>query len=158
MKLLIIIRGLPGSGKSTLAHKLSKHVFEADQYFTSVVDGAEQYKFVPDQVPAAHGHCFDQTRIALEAGYSPVVVSNTFSQYWEYSDYLELAADQGYTVQILTAVGPWENIHGCPVETIEKMRRRWQPSFLSQQEYDAWLFQRTKELPNTQYTRTNAPS
>ena len=145
MKLLIIIRGLPGSGKTTLAHKLSEHVFEADQYFVSVVDGVEQYNFDPTQIRAAHEHCFSSTKAALEAGHSPVAVSNTNTQYWEYSDYLELAAEHGYTVQIIHVTGPWENTHGCPSTTIENMKKRWQPPFLSQDEYHKWLLGQTAQ-------------
>lgn len=158
MKLLIIIRGLPGSGKSTLAHKLSEHVFEADQYFTSVVDGVEQYKFVPEQISLAHKHCFDRTAAAVKAGHSPIAVANTHSQYWEYANYLELAEEHGYEIQVIHVTGPWKNVHGCPEETIKKIRRRWQPSFLSQEQYDSWRLSRSNRFTNNQYNHTNAPT
>lgn len=145
MKLLIIIRGLPGSGKTTLAHKLSEHVFEADQYFVSVVDGIEQYRFDPTQIREAHDYCFSGAKGALEKGFSPVVVSNTNSMYWEYSDYLELAEEHGYVVQIIQVTGPWENTHGCPSATIESMKKRWQPSFLNQDEYYKWMLGQTAQ-------------
>ena len=139
MKLLIIIRGLPGSGKTTLAHKLSEHVFEADQFFTTIVDGVEQYKFDPNIVSVAHQDCLARTSAALKKECATVCVSNTFSQFWEYSDYLDLAEEQGYTVQVVTVSGPWENIHGCPSETINRMRKCWQPTFLSYDAYHKWL-------------------
>lgn len=145
MKLLIIIRGLPGSGKTTLAHKLSEHVFEADHYFVSVVDGIEQYNFDPTQIREAHEHCFSSTRAALEAGHSPVAVANTFCQYWQYSDYLDIAKQYDYTVQIIHVTGPWKNIHGCPSSTIDAMRKQWQPPFLSELEYHKWLFGQTAQ-------------
>lgn len=139
MKLLILIRGLPGSGKTTLAHKLSEHVFESDQFFTRVVDGVEQYNFNPKEIQDAHVDCIARTREALIKEYSPVCVANTFTQFWEYSPYLDLAEDRGYTVQILTTCGPWENTHGCPADTITRMRKRWQPEFLTSDAYHKWL-------------------
>lgn len=137
---LIIIRGLPGSGKSTLAHKLSPHVFEADDYFYTINDNGDmRYVFNKEMVPQAHEYCFNRAEAAMRNKLSPICVSNTFTRFWEYSKYLDLAQEHSYDVQIIHCTGTWDNVHGCPPETIELMRRRMEPSFLSSDDYERWL-------------------
>lgn len=117
---LVLIRGLPGSGKSTLARKMADthcHV-EADKYFERQGDG---YVFNPKDLPAAHAWCQKQTKELLDSGFN-VVVSNTFTQKWEMEPYLKM----GYPVKIITATGNYNNIHGVPPETIERMKARWE--------------------------------
>lgn len=124
MSKLTLIRGLPGSGKSTLARKLmtdgSRH-YEADMYFE--VNG--EYLFDPRLLPKAHKWCQNKARAALNAGLD-VIVSNTFSQRWEMQPYIDMAGELGATVEILTAVGNYQNIHGVPAEAIQRMRSRWE--------------------------------
>jgi predicted kinase len=140
MKLLILIRGLPGSGKSTLAHKLSNVVFEADDFFMNKNPTRPGYVFNPQWIETAHKDCFNRTKQSMENGEDTICVSNTFSRYWEYANYLELAQEMGYEVQVIHCTGPWKNIHGCPDSTIDMMRRRMEPSFLNEEEYHQWLF------------------
>lgn len=123
---LILIRGLPGSGKSTLAKKFIKKDpnmlhYEADMYFVRSLG----YKFNPIDLQKAHLWCRDTTRCALGAGRS-VVVSNTFVKKWEMEPYIKMAEELRIPVRILEAKGNFQNIHGVPEETIQKMRRNWE--------------------------------
>jgi predicted kinase len=124
---LYIIRGLPGSGKSTMAkeiiakHPNTKH-FEADMYF---YNAHGEYKFEPSLLREAHKWCLLKTEDALRNGYD-CIVSNTFTQKWEMKAYLDLAKQYNAELEVITAKGNYQNIHGVPEETIEKMRKRWE--------------------------------
>jgi adenylylsulfate kinase-like enzyme len=133
--MLIIIRGLPGSGKSTLAGMMSYHlnvkdgkncqVFEADQYFT---DANGNYHFDGTKLREAHDSCKERTRAWLtQRGYNVAIVSNTFTQRWEYQPYLDMAKKLDVPVQVIEVHGNFGNIHGVPPEKIESMRKRWEP-------------------------------
>jgi hypothetical protein len=56
------------------------------------------------------------------------VVSNTFTQEWEMKPYFDLAKTYGYQVFSIIVENrhEGENVHGCPKETIEKMRERFE--------------------------------
>lgn len=121
---LVLIRGLPGSGKSTLAKSMAPHYehIEADMYFVQPYVG---YVFDRNKLTEAHAWCQHSARIMLSHGKN-VVVSNTFTQKWEMHIYLEMAQKIGAKVRIIEANGDFENIHGVPVEAIERMRARWE--------------------------------
>ena len=137
--MLYLIRGLPGSGKTTLAHKLTPTVFSADDYFIRVDRlGTQHYEFNPDKLSEAHKDCLKRTRCALLAG-GTVAVANTFSCRWEMEPYLRLAEptpgmypsypstivdlfDAGHIDAALAS----RCLHGVPVETIARMRERWE--------------------------------
>lgn len=123
-KELFILRGMPGSGKSTLAKSLGgKHV-EADMFFMK--DG--EYKFDVTKIKDAHSWC--QTIVGgwMSDKEERIVVSNTFTQEWEMTPYLEWAQDFDYRVFILIV----ENRHGgmnehnVPEEVIIKMKNRFE--------------------------------
>ena len=86
---LLILRGKSGSGKTTLATWFRENhdyeIFAADDHFYH--NG--QYRFVPNQLPAAHAKCLSKTRYALNCGFS-VVVHNTFQKLDHLQPYLEL--------------------------------------------------------------------
>lgn len=123
---LILVRGISGSGKTTYAKKLIKDDptlshYEADMYFCQ--DG--EYKFVPSKLKEAHAWCFAETEIDLLFGKS-VIVSNTFTQKWEIQPYIELGKKMKAEVIIKKATGNYQNVHGVPVEALDKMKARWE--------------------------------
>lgn len=129
--MLIIVRGLPGSGKSTLAHNLASmdirmKVFEVDDYFR--IDG--KYQFDPTKLPKAHADCLTRT-IAWLKDRGTAIVSNTFTQRWEYQPYLDMAKKYGVKVQVIEvhgdAVAYWDNTHSVPDAVLARMKSRWEP-------------------------------
>jgi tRNA uridine 5-carbamoylmethylation protein Kti12 len=121
---LIIIRGIPGSGKTTLAKTLSPgHYHEADQYMVNA-DG--NYRFDPRRLSEVHQKCQEAVRRDLNAKVEIVVVSNTFTRHSEYAPYLKMAAENGYTVEVIVADGAYKNVHGVPAATVEAMRQRFE--------------------------------
>ena len=129
MKELFLLRGLPGSGKSTLAKSLGGVHIEADQYF---MENGE-YKFDATKIKHAHNYCQSQTLAWMgsdgqQVNVDRIVVSNTFTQYWEMEVYFELAKQYGYQVHSLIVENRHGNqsIHSVPPETIEKMKNRFE--------------------------------
>lgn len=133
MRTLIILRGIPGSGKSTFANYMfSNNVFEADKYF---YDEDGNYNFDATKLHAAHKWCQSQVEDAMEYNFesngqycNEIVVSNTSTTEKELEPYLKLAEKYDYKVVSLIV----ENRHGSlskhqvPIETIEKMRKRFE--------------------------------
>lgn len=136
MPKMIIIRGLPGSGKTTEAEKLAREMkdnkvpvahFEADMFHMRYDDAERRYvyRYNPDMKIVAHRWCERMIADAMEDGRN-IIVSNTFSQYWEMIPYLTLARDFGYRVEVITCRGIFPNVHGVPEDVILKMRDRWE--------------------------------
>jgi NEDD4-binding protein 2 len=128
-KTVIIMRGLPGSGKSTKAKSYGGTVVSADDFF--VQEG--EYRFDRSKIAAAHSATQAKFVEALERGDSPIVVDNTNTQRWEMNFYKNKARDYGYDVVIdpVTPDLPLEelakrNIHGVPLETLQRMQKRWE--------------------------------
>ncbi len=127
---LYIIRGLPGSGKSTIARNMistaAQHediaMFEADMYFE---DEDGNYKFEPSKIKDAHEWCQRKVREYLEYNFN-VIVSNTFTQVWEFQPYLDMAKEMGVEVRVITATGDYPNVHNVPHESILRMKDRWE--------------------------------
>ena len=129
MGTLILLRALPGAGKSTLAQELAKgreavHC-EADQYFTKETG---EYEFRMEELADAHSSCREKCWSAMQNSTDLVIVSNTFTQEWEMLSYLDMAEQFGYQVFSLIVENRHgrENVHGCPAETIDRMRDRFQ--------------------------------
>lgn len=127
MKTLYILRGLPGSGKSTLASELlqlpdSAHV-EADMFF--VRNG--KYVFDPTCLSSAHTWCKDQCKRFMQEDRRNIIVSNTFTQGWEFEPYEDMATYYDYKVVFLVIENRHGNksAHNVPQETVDKMRKRF---------------------------------
>jgi len=126
--MLYIIRGLPGSGKSTLARKLAKQLniehYEADMFFT---DSDGNYKFDPQRIMPAHEWC---TRQVMDELYNDnsVIVSNTFTRFWEIEDYLTTAEKLNIPVTIIECLGEYGSIHDVPDDVYKKMKSRYVPN------------------------------
>lgn len=124
---LILIRGIPGSGKSTYAktHYVSKGFehYEADMFF---IDEQGNYSWDKNKIHLAHQWCFDKFSDAVLRRVN-VVISNTFTRHREMKDYINLANESDYEVEIVVCTGNYQNVHNVPDETVEKMRNRFQP-------------------------------
>lgn len=114
---LTLIRGLPGSGKSTLAKKQAAIHLEADMFF--VKKGV--YCYDPALITLAHRWCERRTEKLLQRG-KPVVVSNTFTQWWQIEPYIEIAKRQNVRVKLIEAHGNYQNVHDVPEEVVAKMK------------------------------------
>lgn len=80
-----------------------------------------QYRYDATRIREAHGWCQQMARQALARG-QKVVVSNTFTQLREMEPYLAMAKH----VRVIEAQGKWQNVHGVPVGTMDRMAQRWE--------------------------------
>lgn len=125
---LIIIRGIPGSGKSTLAKAfvgVGYEHFESDMYFLSDPAREETYQFRKAGLPNAHEWCRRAVSHALSKD-RRVVVSNTFTRYWEFMPYIQLAVEFRKSHSVIVARGEFQNVHSVPQDIVAAMRARWE--------------------------------
>ncbi|MEZ9585747.1 AAA family ATPase [Vibrio cyclitrophicus] len=127
---ITFIRGIPGSGKTTIAQKLNAELVEADMFFIHK-DG--EYKHDKRFIKDAHSWCQQEMKRLLLAGHN-IVVANTFIKKWEVENYLKLAQSLGLDleVEVIEAKGRYQNVHGVPDESVERMRNQYQPFVLVQ--------------------------
>lgn len=136
-----IIRGAPGTGKTTEASKMDKNEnavhCSADNYFYEVaaLNGTSYLEeFKPWLVGKAHQFCWGAFIHALVVmGEETIIVDNTNTYKWEYENYVLLAEQLGYEVEIITTdmsesaeVYHERNTHGVPLEVIERMLREFE--------------------------------
>lgn len=121
--MLYILRGIVGSGKSTFAKSLNIYHVEADFFHMR----NSKYDWKPENMKNAHEWCYNQVVQALTFGMD-VVVSNTFTQVWEFQKYIDFCESFvpkiPYTV--IACKNDYRNIHNVPVDTIQKMKERWE--------------------------------
>jgi hypothetical protein len=86
-----------------------------------------EYKFDATKLPEAHKYCQDKVEEAMEIETGVIGVANTFTMDWEMDIYYGLAEYFGYRVHTIICENRHmsRNIHGCPEETIEKMKERF---------------------------------
>lgn len=126
-------RGLPGAGKTSFANLIwsSSVIFEADKYFYDI-NG--KYNFNASELGNAHKFCKEQVEHAMEANkqnpqfYPEIVVSNTSTTQKEMQPYFDLAEKYDYKVVSLIVENRHGNVsvHSVPVETLEKMKNRFE--------------------------------
>lgn len=119
---LHIVRGVSGSGKSTLARKLGGYHVEADMYFE---DADGHYNFDPSKLKSAHRFCQKRVEGSMAVGEPLIVVSNTFTEFWEILPYIHLAEVHEYKVDITTLTEVYGNIHDVPESVVEKQKNRF---------------------------------
>jgi len=106
-------------GKNHIQHK------ETDMYF---YDSHGDYKFNPSELKAAHAWCQNEVNTLMRFDYSPVVVSNTFTQEWEMEPYYKMAKKYGYQVHsvIVENRHGGVNQHNVPEDKLQQMKDRFQ--------------------------------
>lgn len=116
-----LMQGAPGSGKSTAARKLlaeqGAQIVSTDFWFQT----AGGYKFDPSYLGEYHGRTQALCRSFLSVGMR-VVVDNTNIRRLHAQPYLDMAKEFGYTVIVVRCDGKYQNEHGVPESTVEKMR------------------------------------
>lgn len=151
MNYLVVLRGAAGSGKSTYARRLrdkccgilgkSVCICSADYYFIRS-DG--EYDFNPKLLGNAHNQCLEEAMLAMGLDdscsdnwyqYDVVIIDNTNTTKKEYKKYIEAANEAGYKVKEIivgsTDISMAEeyfkrNVHGCPLDTIQRMLSRFE--------------------------------
>lgn len=125
----VIVRGISGSGKSTFSNAMAKWIqsqgysschFEADQFFYNE-DG--DYLFDPSLLQAAHEVCFKNFQESFNDGGHVVIVSNTFTKFWEMDRYLKHADGE---IIVFRMTNEFENIHNVPDEVLRNQKARFQ--------------------------------
>jgi hypothetical protein len=140
-KTIFIVRGLPGSGKSTIGGKFGA-VRSADDYFTS--DRGE-YIFDPSKIVAAHAACQQAVKTDLDNG-DIAVVANTFCMGWEFTPYIEIAAEVSAAVVVVDLFDGGlddagleaRNVHGVSAAGIAAMRARWEADWRAADPRPPW--------------------
>ncbi len=128
MKTLVLIRGISGSGKTTLGKSLSEmnnnapH-YEADSYF---YDASGNYRFYPEGLKQAHEKCMSDTDRSMQNGEPLVIVSNTFTRYWEFDHYLDIANQEGYSIEVIEMKNSYGSVHSIPESILNKQKNRFQ--------------------------------
>jgi predicted ABC-type ATPase len=127
MNHLYLIRGVPGSGKTTRAKQLVEMgkaicYIEADDYFISPTG---EYIFDASKLPEAHALCQRRALALMQCGLN-FAVSNTFTRKWEMDVYKKLAKEYRYVVHEEIMRGEYENVHGVPEETVQRMKERFE--------------------------------
>lgn len=126
---LIIARGLPGSGKTTFAkfvQTLNPNVkaVAADDF---MVDEHGNYKFDANRLTYCHKRCLEETTALLLCGHH-VVVHNTFTRNWEFSDYVNVAKKLNvpYFVVIIENMHGNQSVHNVPLTKLHQMAARFE--------------------------------
>lgn len=133
---LYLIRGVLGSGKTTLANAIRAELakdgqavyrVEADQFFTSVRNGVDHYRFDRRFIGAAHDLCYGRTMKYLMDGCS-VVVANTFVTAREIDRYVKgvQRSELDVPVTVVKCTDTFQTRPAKPRRLIERMLKRWE--------------------------------
>jgi predicted kinase len=124
---LVLVRGLPGSGKSTFAQRAYPTYVHEETDKRMYKDGV--YVFQPEMLAQYHHITQLGVKHYLSQG-RDVVVSNTFTKYWELDPYLRMEYETCVVYSLQTHLSIDElaarNVHGCPAAVIQNMKNRWE--------------------------------
>lgn len=127
MPTMYIIRGIPGSGKSTLAEVIAQFIddviiCEADDYFYT---NENEYQYDSRYVGDAHNWCFNKAAKGC-IDRKHVIISNTSIKDKFVKQYINLAKEHMYDIQIITCQSTFKNIHTVPEEVMDSFKRKMQ--------------------------------
>lgn len=128
-KKLILVRGIPGHGKTTIAKDLSVHEVAADDMPGLYINGIYQSHLQKE----SHEWCKQVVEHWMLNNKLRIAVHNTFTKKIYIQPYLDLAAEHGYSVQIIHAekiifpdgTSP-TSIHNVPDSVINSMQQGWE--------------------------------
>ncbi|XP_022183271.1 NEDD4-binding protein 2 isoform X2 [Myzus persicae] len=142
-KVLVLMRGCPGSGKSYQATNIldlcyknvnaDDFIFSADKFFTNKYNG--KYCFNRNKLTEAHNWAFQQFQRAIGLEVTPVIVDNTNCEAWEMENYIKVAVNNGYWIEIVEPSTEWawdgmelfkKNVHSVPYDFIISYLRRYE--------------------------------
>ena len=125
MKVCIILTGAPGSGKSTFADFLIGDTGEKHEADNFCYNEKGEYEFKPERASHTHDLCFKDFQGGINSGKSPLVVSNTNTEEWQWKRYKDAAESAGYQVFITTMQNHHEgtSVHDVPEETVKRMKK-----------------------------------
>ena len=120
--MLIIVRGIAGSGKTTFVKKTFPEAahYEADMYF----EQGGEYKFDASKLKEAHNWCRKRVYDCIR-NRKLVVVSNTFTQFWEVSPYIDYALLYNEAIILIELTTFYGSVHSVPQEVIDKQKARF---------------------------------
>ena len=126
---LYIIRGISGSGKSSLAKQITRWNVAADD-FPGLYNGGS-YNIQLQKF--SHEWCEAQVERWMQQKKRQIAVHNTFVKPKYCQQYLELAAQYGYAVQVICTEavilpsGEYPgNIHNVTADVLERQQQNWQ--------------------------------
>jgi len=157
--IVYLMRGLPSCGKSTLARDLAGTtgiICETDEFFyTQIGESPDSYDYSADRLDDARAWNLERYQKALGDRVSPIVVDRGNGLNPETHQYVVLAQQQGYEVELREPDSPWwqelrvllkykqyvsselfdrwaealaqksRQTHRVPVETIRRWMKAW---------------------------------
>uniref|UniRef100_A0A2S2NHD6 NEDD4-binding protein 2-like 2 n=2 Tax=Schizaphis graminum TaxID=13262 RepID=A0A2S2NHD6_SCHGA len=142
-KVVVLMRGCQGSGKSyqatnilNLCYTNVKHddfIFSADKFFFNKSNG--KYKYSRDKLNDAHNWVFQKFQKAIELEVTPVIIDNTNCEAWEMENYVKVAVNNGYWIEIVEPSTEWawdateltkKNTHSVSYDSIISALRRYE--------------------------------
>lgn len=109
--IVYLMRGLPSCGKSTLARELAGTtgvICETDEFFyTQIGESSDNYDYSADRLDDARVWNLQRFQNALRDRISPIVVDRGNGLNAETQEYVLLAQQQGYAVELKEPNSPW---------------------------------------------------
>lgn len=136
-RIMFIVRGPPGTGKRTLTDMVLRYYSNgvccsADDYFSKTFNSAVRTR---ESLKQSHDYCHTQVKQECTKGTHPVIVSNTHMKKFEMQEYLNYAAEYGYTIVMAITTDKFEvspeilaksNTKGLTKEYFEKRLKQWE--------------------------------